>query len=163
MKRPYGQVVGTAIVDGKLLCEIVQRIEGMAGIEAFRSSRWLRSTLPSWRGVYGRQTMPEFNHAQGWISAAHIPDELPFCFRMLVWMAVRPSGLADQGCRTSIPALLPEVDVRPALVVFPTGAADAVFFCILHERLPVCHVLCYTLVHERYGLLSSSCCVVTQL
>ena len=35
MKRPHGQVVGTAIVDGKLLCEIVQRIEGMAGIEAF--------------------------------------------------------------------------------------------------------------------------------
>ena len=35
MKRPHGQVVGTAIVDSKLLCEIVQRIEGMAGIEAF--------------------------------------------------------------------------------------------------------------------------------
>ena len=35
MKRSHGQVVGTAIVDGKLLCEIVQRIEGMAGIEAF--------------------------------------------------------------------------------------------------------------------------------
>ena len=107
--------------------------------------------------------MPEFNHAQGWISAAHVPDGLPFCFRMLVWMAVRPLGLTGKGCRTSIPALLPEVDVRPALVVFPTGAADAVFFCILHERLPVCHVLCYTLVHERYGLLSPSCCVVTQL
>ena len=35
VKRPHGQVVGTAIVDSKLLCEIVQRIEGMAGIEAF--------------------------------------------------------------------------------------------------------------------------------
>ena len=81
--------------------------------------------------------MPEFNHAQGWISAAHVPDEFPFCFRMLVWMAVRPPGLTGKGCRTSIPALLPEVDVRPALVVFPTGAADAVFFCVLHERLPV--------------------------
>ena len=34
VKRPHGQVVGTAIVDGKLLCEIVQRIEGVAGIEA---------------------------------------------------------------------------------------------------------------------------------
>ena len=64
------------------------------------------------------QTMPEFNHAQGWISAAHVPDEFPFCFRMLVWMAVRPPGLTGKGCRTSIPALLPEVDVRPALVVF---------------------------------------------
>ena len=49
------------------------------------------------------------------------------------------------------------------LSIFPTGAADAVFFCVLHERLPVCHVLCYTLVHERYGLLSPSCGVVTQL
>ena len=35
VKRSHGQVVGTAIVDGKLLCEIVQRIEGMAGIKAF--------------------------------------------------------------------------------------------------------------------------------
>ena len=35
VKRPHGQVVGTAIVDSKLLCEIVQRIEGMAGIKAF--------------------------------------------------------------------------------------------------------------------------------
>ena len=35
VKRPHGQVVGTAIVDGNLLCEIVQRIEGMAEIEAF--------------------------------------------------------------------------------------------------------------------------------
>ena len=35
MKRPHGQVVGTAIVDSKLLCEIVQRIEGVAGIKVF--------------------------------------------------------------------------------------------------------------------------------
>ena len=75
--------------------------------------------------------MPEFKHVQGWISAAHVPDEFPLCFRMLVWMAVRPPELTGQGCRTSIPALLP--------------------------------VLCYTLVHERYGLLSPSCGVVTQL
>ena len=92
--------------------------------------------------------MPEFNHAQGWISAAHVSDELPFCFRMLVWMAVRPPGLTGQGCRTSIPALLPEVDVRPALVVCPTGTADTVFFCILHERLPVC-MSCVILLFMR--------------
>ena len=35
VKRPYGQVVGTVIVDSKLLWEIVQRIEGVAGIKAF--------------------------------------------------------------------------------------------------------------------------------
>ena len=206
MKRPYGQVVGTTIVDGKLLCEIVQKIEGVAGIKVFlllamaaldfavmalgirtnglvpnaqlgsslfkqgrqitfaAGEAMVNSELFSvWTHSVFRffsrkqthfahdaeqalraasvaaqpQTMPEFNHAQGWISAAHVPDEFPFCFRMLVWMAVRPPGLTGKGCRTSIPALLPEVDVRPALVVFPTGAADAVFFCIPHERLPV--------------------------
>ena len=35
VERSHGQVVGTAIMDGKLLCEIVQRIEGVAGIKAF--------------------------------------------------------------------------------------------------------------------------------
>ena len=46
---------------------------------------------------------------------------------------MRASGLAGKGCHTSIPALLPEVDIRPALVVLPAGAADAVFLCVLHE------------------------------
>ena len=50
----------------------------------------------------------------------------------VVWMAVRASGLAGKGRRTSVPALLPEVDIRPALVVLPTGAAHAVFLCVLH-------------------------------
>lgn len=54
----------------------------------------------------------------------------------------------------TVPALLPEVDVRPALVVLPAGAADAVLLCVLHQGLPICHVLCYTLAHEEYGLLS---------
>ena len=78
------------------------------------------------------QTVPESDHTQGWIPAAHIADELQLGLCMLVGVAVRPSGLAGQGCHTTIPALLPEVDVRPALVVLPAGAADAVFLCILH-------------------------------
>ena len=78
------------------------------------------------------QTVPEFDHAQGWIPAAHVADELQLGLCMLVGVAVRPSGLAGQGCHTTIPALLPEVDVRPAFVVFPAGAADAVLFCVLH-------------------------------
>ena len=41
--------------------------------------------------------------------------------------------------------------------------ADAIFFCVLHQGLPILHVLCYTLAHEGYGLLSCSWCVVTQL
>ena len=78
------------------------------------------------------QAVPELDHAQGWISAAHVADELQLGLCVLVWMAMRSSGLAGQGCHTSIPALLPEVDVRPALVVLPAGAADAVFLCVLH-------------------------------
>ena len=78
------------------------------------------------------QAVPEFDHAQGWIPAAHIADELQLGLCMLVGVAVRPYGLAGQGCHTSIPALLPEVDVRPALVVLPAGAVDAVFLCVLH-------------------------------
>ena len=78
------------------------------------------------------QAVPELDHAQGWISAAHVADELQLGLCVLVWMAVGPSGLAGQGCHTTIPALLPEVDVRPALVVLPAGAADAVFLCVLH-------------------------------
>ena len=78
------------------------------------------------------QTVPELDHAQGWISAAHIADELQLGLCVLVGVAVRASGLAGQGRHTPVPALLPEVDVRPALVVLPAGAADAVLFCVLH-------------------------------
>ena len=160
VKRSHGQVVGTAIVDGKLLCEIVQRIEGMAGIDrdgrarlcrygaGYTDGRRCRSSIMPRVGFLRRMSLMSFRSAS-------------VCW--FGWLCGRPPGLTGQGCRTSIPALLPEVAIRPALVVFPTGAADAVFFCVLHERLPVCHVLCYTLVHERYGLLSPSCCVVTQL
>lgn len=78
------------------------------------------------------QPVPQFDHAQFGISAAHIADELQLGLCVLVGVAVGPSGLAGQGCHTTIPALLPEVDVRPALVVLPAGAADAVFLCVLH-------------------------------
>ena len=109
------------------------------------------------------QTVPELDHAQCWISAAHVADELQFGFRVLVWVTVRPSGLAGQGRFTSVPALSPEIDIRAALVVLPAGTADAVLFRVLHQGLTVFHVLCYTFVHEGYGLLSPSCGVVTQL
>ena len=78
------------------------------------------------------QTVPKLDHAQFGISAAHVTDELQFGLRVLVWMAVGASGLAGQGCHTSILALLPEIDIRPALVVLPAGAAHAVFLCVLH-------------------------------
>ena len=109
------------------------------------------------------QPVPQFHHTQVWVTAAQISDQLQLCFRVLVGMAVRPPGLAGQGLRRSIPAGFPEVDVRPALVVLSAGPADAVFLRILHQGLPICHVLCYTLAHEGYGPLSSSCCVATQL
>ena len=78
------------------------------------------------------QPVPQFDHAQFGISATHVTDELQLGLCVLVGMAVGPSGLAGQGRHTTIPALLPEVDVRPALVVLPAGAADAVFLCVLH-------------------------------
>ena len=109
------------------------------------------------------QTVPQFHHAETGVPAAHVPDQLEFRFCVLVGMAVGPPGLAAQGFHGSIPASLPEVDIRPAFVILPAGAADAIFFCILHQGLPVCHVLCYTLAHEGYGLLSSSCCPQLQL
>ena len=81
----------------------------------------------------------------------HIADEFQFVLCVLVWAAVRASGLAGQGRHTSVPALLPEVDVGAALVVLPACPADAVFFRILHQGLTIGHVLCYTVAHERYG------------
>lgn len=109
------------------------------------------------------QPVPQFHHAQVWIAAAHVPDQLQLCLRMLVRMAVRPPRLAGQRCHAPIPPGLPEVDVRPALVVLPTGSADAIFLRVLHQGLPICHVLCYTLAHEGYGPLSLSCCPQLQL
>ena len=67
--------------------------------------------------------VPEFHHPQCWIPSSHIPDKLQFCLRMLVWMVVWASGLAGEGCHTSIPACLPEVDIRPAFVVLPARTA----------------------------------------
>ena len=107
--------------------------------------------------------MPQFDHPQSWIPTAHVTNELQLGFHVLIRMTVRASGLAGEGRHTSIPTLLPEVDVRPAFVVLSAGTANAVFLGILHQRLPIRHVLCYTLAHEGYGLLSESCCVVTQL
>ena len=97
--------------------------------------------------------MPQLDHAQRWISAVHVTNELQFLLHMLVRMTVRASGLAGEGRHTSIPTLLPKVDVRPAFVVLSAGTANAVFLGILHQRLPIRHVLCYTFAHEGYGLL----------
>ena len=74
--------------------------------------------------------MPEFDHAKRRISAAHVTDELQLGLRVLIRMAVRASALAGQGCRTSIPTLSPVVNVRPAFVVLPAGARDAIFLFV---------------------------------
>ena len=78
------------------------------------------------------QPVPQLDHAQRGIPAAHVTNEFQLGLRVLVGMAVRASGLAGKGRHTSVPALLPEIDVRPALVVLPASAADAVFLCVLH-------------------------------
>ena len=109
------------------------------------------------------QPVPQLHHAQVGIAAAHIPDQFQLRLCVLVGMAVGPSGLTGQGGHTSVPAGFPKVDVRPALVVLPAGTADAVFLRVFHQGLPIRHVLCYTLAHEGYGPLSSSCCSQLQL
>ena len=89
--------------------------------------------------------MPQFDHPQGRIPTAHVTNELQLGFRVLTRMTVRASGLAGEGRHTSIPTLLPKVDVRPTFVVLSAGAADTIFLCIFYQRLPIRHVLCYTL------------------
>ena len=78
------------------------------------------------------EAVPQLDQAQIGIAAAHIPDQLQFCFGMLVWMAVRTPRLAGQGLHTPVPASPPEVDIRPALIVFPAGPADAIFLRVFH-------------------------------
>ena len=41
------------------------------------------------------QTVPQFHHAEAGVPAAHVPDQLQLRFRVLVWMAVGPPGLAS--------------------------------------------------------------------
>ena len=74
------------------------------------------------------QPMPQFHYAEAGISAAQIPDKFEFCFCVLIWMAVGTPGLTGHRARRSVPAGLPEVDVRAALVVLPAGTAHAVYF-----------------------------------
>ena len=73
---------------------------------------------------------------------------------MRVWVAVWLCGLTVEGCITSVQALPPEADVLTAFVVLAAGAAYTVLLRVFHQRLPVFHVLCYTLFHEGYGFLS---------
>ena len=78
------------------------------------------------------QTVPELDHTKRRIPAPHVTDELQLGLRVLIRMAVRASALAGQGRHTSIPTLSPVVDIRPAFVVLPAGARDAIFLCVLH-------------------------------
>ena len=73
---------------------------------------------------------------------------------MLPGMAVRPSGLTAKGFYCPIPATAPEVDVGASFVVFAAGSANAILLCVLHQGLPILHVLCYTVAHEGCGPLS---------
>ena len=97
------------------------------------------------------------DHPQGGIAAAHIADQFQFFLGVLVWMMVRAAGLAGKRLDAPVPAGFPEIDVGAAFVVFAAGSADAVFLSILHEGLPITHILCYTVRHEGSGLLSLSC------
>ena len=70
---------------------------------------------------------------------------------MLPGMAVRPSGLTAKVFYRPVPVTAPEVDVGASFVVFAAGSANAILLCVLHQVLPIPHVLCYTVAHEGYG------------
>ena len=59
-ERSHGKVVGAAVVDRKLLCKVVQRIERVAGIEAFLvlTVAALHLTVVP-RGIRANQLMPD--------------------------------------------------------------------------------------------------------
>ena len=67
---------------------------------------------------------------------------------MLVWMVVQASGLADKGSYTSIPASLPEVDIRAGFVVLPARTAYTIFGCILTLGIVESACLVYAITHE---------------
>ena len=56
----------------------------------------------------------------------HIRNKLEFLRGVLVRVAMRTSGLAGQGLQGTVVAGTPEVDIRPAFVVLPTGTAYSV-------------------------------------
>ena len=60
MEGPHREAVGAAVVDRKLLCEIVQRIECVAGIEALLvlTVAALHLTVVP-RGIRAYQLMPD--------------------------------------------------------------------------------------------------------
>ena len=60
------------------------------------------------------------------------------------------SGLAGKGSHASTPAPRPEIAARPAPAALP---AAAVFLCVLHQELSICHILCHTLAHEVLFLI----------
>lgn len=141
-------LVGFGVVRLFLLCRGKQPQFSHDSKQAFRTARI--ATPP--------QAMPQLHHTQRRIPTAHIPDQLQLCFCVLVGVAVGSSGLTGQGLQRTIPTFSPEVDIRPAFVILSAGSADAIFFCVFHKGLAICHVLCYTFTHEGTGLLSSSCC-----
>lgn len=78
------------------------------------------------------QPMPQLGKAKLGIPAAHISNELEFFLCVLVWVAVRSSGLAGKRFHCSVPATTPEIDVRAPFVVFPAGSADSILLCVFH-------------------------------
>lgn len=51
MEGPHREVVGVAVMDSKLLCKVVQRVKGVAGIEALLvlPVAALHLTVVAWR------------------------------------------------------------------------------------------------------------------
>lgn len=48
-----------------------------------------------------------------------------------------------------IPTLFSKVDTGAAFVEFAAGMANTVLCCIIHQGLPIGHILCYTFTYEE--------------
>lgn len=94
------------------------------------------------------QSLPQLGKPQLGIPVSHITNKFEFFLCVLPRMAVRPSGLTGKGFYCPIPATTPEVDVGASFVVFAACSADTILLCVLHQGLPILHVLCYTIAHE---------------
>ena len=77
----------------------------------------------------------------------HIANKCQLLLGVLIRVMMGFAGLARQGFHRPVKPFLPEVDVRPTLVVLPAGSCNAILFTIFHQGVAEFHVLCYTL-HE---------------
>ena len=104
-----------------------------------------RKRLSGRRGIaLLTQPVPQLTFPSAGFPAARVPRERALRLGGPIKRAVGPTGPAHKQRGASVPAGLPTATVGPSLVVFSAGFGHPVFVHALHQRSPVCHVLCHT-------------------